>query len=137
MKTTKIEESAENVLTEFRDPEELARGGKIKTQRFRTTDSFFMKVKNGPLIGVQPGTIIDLWRPESISDLFYSKKIIPILPPVPPVSVYRVISSFVTILDGEYLTVHRGQELRLNQEEALELLRLRRVLPLDENVFHL
>ena len=136
---TKIKEPVEEVLTEYQDPEEIARGGKIRTQRFRAPNgNFFMKIKAGPLVGVPAGTLIDLWDQNNIRELFYLKKIIPIEPGIPAMAEYVVISGgFRTVIEGEYRDIYPGQTLRLNQEEALELLRLRQVKPLDENIFHL
>jgi hypothetical protein len=105
-------------------------------QKFRVIRPFYLKTKSGPPEKVPPGQIIELADPVFITEMFCTGKIEPSGNRIIPESAeYSAVKSFQCILDGLYKEVRLLDILELSREEAIPLLKYRKIKPLDDQHF--
>ncbi len=113
MNKTKVEETkepAEAITHQF--------GVGDEGDLYRVERDFFLDVKLGPLIPVRKGQIVRLSRKSGV-EFFCAGKVAP----VEIGTVFEAVRDFRTAQNGEWLDVQAGDTLRLERDEALELLR--------------
>lgn len=126
------------VVRQFLDPDEVEKGGKKKFTKMKLLKrAFFLKVCNGPPIIIKPGDMVELHDTFLIDFLFYSGQAEPIDPQIPEDGEYVVRRQFQTTVAGEYKTAMTGQPLKLNRNEAIDLMRRKLVRPLDQTIFYI
>lgn len=86
---------------------------------FKVVKGFFLKTKNGPLVLVEPGMLVELGE-ESARSLAYYR-----IEPLNLPEKFRVLRPFRTVdANGFYLNLRENDEIaELCKEEALKLLR--------------
>jgi hypothetical protein len=106
-------------------------------QKFKVVRPFFMKVRNGPAIAVKVGEVVELATPSFITDMFCAGKIEPIEPGIPEEGEYSAVKSFQATIDGLFKEIRLLDILELTKEEAIPLLKLRKIKPMDDKFFSL
>ena len=96
---------------------------------FKVIRGFFMKVRNGPTILVEPGTLVELSK-ESYEMLFSIGKVSPLEIP----SKFKVVVPFRCVINSLYSYLRAGDIVELEQEEALKYWRQGFVKPIEEEV---
>jgi hypothetical protein len=95
---------------------------------YKVLRPFAMKVCDGPLHDARESDSVGL-SPETATELFFCGKIAPELPVV---GQYEVIRNFVVTIEGLFKRFQCGQVLELTDNEALPLLREKKIRILRE-----
>lgn len=94
---------------------------------------FLLKVRNGPPVPVDVGSIVLLTRQTAIT-LLASGWVMPV--GMPEQDDYEVLKPFCFVSDGEYITVSVGDVLTIGKEDAIRLMMEGKIRPLNREAFY-
>ena len=111
----------DEIIREF----SVQRGKAVSGGVFKVIRGFYLQVRNGPNVPVLPGSTCELSQ-EISTTLFMAGKIEPINLP----REFKVLRNFKATVGDSYLNLCTGDEVSLEREEALDLMRKGIVKPI-------
>lgn len=108
-------------------------GAQPSDELFVACNGFFIRTSiDSPLTSVQPGMLVKLTFGTAIA-LFLSGKVEP--ESIPEEGEYRALRNFSYESNNKIFSIENGDKLRLNKGEAINLLRERKVEPINDGIF--